>query len=771
MNLLQTQLPILPNDPELFSSLNQNRKETPDNNKQYISIIPCLFEVILRQYSKELSPRDIVFFSQVLALYQSTLSKGKESIIYSSEKIAGLLGYKSKNKSNMRSIALRITKKLEQIGLLQVTRGKTKKGTDKINEIIPMLPDDLYEYIKYEPDKHNGDSSRLANESNLEHILRTKLYVPITIEFAKSLFDNPMSNKYKLFFFNCVITAYKNYRINGNLSFAATSRELIQKNNISKRTLFNILQYIKNQAPDFFITAEHKYTNSDDIDSNRYDKSIFTISINPLVIPNCQIEAADSKKSTEKPYTYTASETGVQICKPSSANLYAIIIKNKEKRISIKNIDYINEQTNENNLDSPPTLEQTSNIWHLENELCSFPSKFYKNSIKDVIDTSPSSSNIHSELGSRTINDDITKERNKRNRVFCNATDKTRDTAIRTETNTTIKKTAVESNAKANKVKRYDQNKTLKCYYPLTKGEVCSINWDSGREFSTNFANQLMLKLISKFPENKFATKNHMKKYMTKAFKYELHQGPLVNHETFRLSYNLNNNATKNNNEPDLKTIERFLTEVENSYDTSYEMQLKRKIAGLLENKKAYEILINSYFSYCDSVFSIEFRNKIVLTTRKEEILKNAIKSVYGNDIDIQIINPNEINDKFNSISETNKNNSIFNSFKRNNLSLRESKDKSSDETNQYPLRAVDKNSSWYKIRKGLIEELGLDIDKAWFSKLIAEENLDTKTLILKAPTNFMRDWISGKYGYVIRRLSNEFNFQFVEYSYDDNSL
>lgn len=761
MNLLSTQLPILPNHPEAFSSLEQNSKKlTTLDHKQYISIIPCLFEVILRKYSKELSPRDIVFFSQVLALYQSALSKGKESIVYSSEKIAGLLGYKAKNKNNMRSIALRIIKKLEQIGLLRVTRGKTKKGTDKINEIIPMLPDDLYEYIKYEPDKHNGDSSRLANESNLEHILRTKLYVPITIEFAKSLFNNPMSNKYKLFFFNCVITAYKNYRINGNLSFAATSCELMQKNNISKRTLFNILQYIKNQAPDFFITAEHKYINSDDIDSNRYDKSIFTISINPLVIPNCQIEAADSKKSTEKPYTYIGSETGVQICNPSSANLYAIIKKNKEKRISIKNIDNINEQIGTNNLNNPPTLEQTSNIWHLENELCSFSSKFYKNSIKDIIDASPSSSNIYSEPGSRTTNDDPAKERNKRNRVFYNDTDKTRDTAIRTatepvgtETNTTIKKTATESNAKANRVKRYDPNRILKCYYPLTKGEVCSINWDSGREFSTNFANQLMLKLISKFPENKFPTRTHMKKYMTKAFKYELHQGPLVNHETFRLSYNLNNNATKSNNEPDLKTIEKFLTEVENNYDTSYEMQLKRKIAGLFENRKAYEILLNSGFSYLNGVFSIEFRNKLVLIIREEEILKNAIKSVYGDDIDIQIILSNA------SICNKSKADRVHNNY------FKPKKELSVGAEGYKSLSSINETTSWYFIRQGLIKELGYEIDKAWFSKARVKEDKEMKTLTLSMPTKFMADWLNSRYGHIIYRFATSLGFKFIEYT------
>ncbi|MCC8371085.1 MAG: hypothetical protein LN566_07200, partial [Rickettsia endosymbiont of Stiretrus anchorago] len=118
------------------------------------------------------------------------------------------------------------------------------------------------------------------------------------------------------------------------------------------------------QYPDYFIEVNHNYGKSDDIDSNRYDKSIFVISLNPIVIPQSflnknnlavQKEIDQTKKveyesidntalaadnETAKPDTYQLSKTGVQIWKPSSANLEAhnnkdIIIKESNKNIDI----------------------------------------------------------------------------------------------------------------------------------------------------------------------------------------------------------------------------------------------------------------------------------------------------------------------------------------------------------------------------------------------------------------------------------------------------
>ncbi|WP_017208725.1 hypothetical protein [Rickettsia australis] len=149
--ITKLQLPILPTNPEAFRDYTQqqyNQELTLADNRNYISIIPCLFAAIVREYSDKLLPIDIIYFFQILPLYSSALSKNAEEIIYSSEKLARILGYTNKEASNMRSTILGITKKLEQAGLLQVHRSKNKNGSDKVNKIIPILPDLLYDKIK-----------------------------------------------------------------------------------------------------------------------------------------------------------------------------------------------------------------------------------------------------------------------------------------------------------------------------------------------------------------------------------------------------------------------------------------------------------------------------------------------------------------------------------------------------------------------------------------------------------------------------------------------
>ncbi|WP_341749484.1 MULTISPECIES: DnaA N-terminal domain-containing protein [unclassified Candidatus Tisiphia] len=77
-------------------------------------------------------------------------------------------------------------------------------------------------------------------------------------------------------------------------------------------------------------------------------------------------------------------------------------------------------------------------------------------------------------------------------------------------------------------------------------------------------------------------------------------------------------------------------------------------------------------------------------------------------------------------------------------------------------LEELDKSSTWYKVRRELKKQLGEFVDKVWFSKLRVEENIDKKILTLYAPSNFTRDWINNKYGYVVRQLSKELGYQEV---------
>jgi len=76
---------------------------------------------------------------------------------------------------------------------------------------------------------------------------------------------------------------------------------------------------------------------------------------------------------------------------------------------------------------------------------------------------------------------------------------------------------------------------------------------------------------------------------MIKTLKGENHQGPLVTHPTFMFSGNIG--KEKKN----LLKYEKYLSEIENSFDTSKEMSVKKKIAGRFNSDVAYKILTTQW--------------------------------------------------------------------------------------------------------------------------------------------------------------------------------
>lgn len=747
--ITKLQLPILPTNPEVFRDYTQqqyNQELTLAENRNYISIIPCLFEAIVREYSDKLLPIDIIYFFQILPLYSSALSKNAEEIIYSSEKLARILGYTNKEASNMRSTILGITKKLEQAGFLQVHRSKNKNGSDKVNKIVPILPNHLYEKIKYESSNSNVDSKRLTNESNLQHIMRTKLFVPITLTFIQNLFKDSMTPKHKLFYLNCIITAYKNYQITGQFSFASTSQELTKSNNISRGTLTKIFAYIRKQESDFFIKVKHTYTKSDDPDDNRYDKSIFIISINPFVIPYSFIKNTDYKvalefsdtkyldvgNETKKPDTYQCSEAACQKTMPSMLKNNAYNNKEIVIKESNKNID-----ENKNNQIKPQTFLKTSNSQHLESKQSSLSSKSLKNSVKAFIDALPSPSNNNAENASRRIKDVP--------RIINENLSRINKINITNNCNTVIaKKTATQAKA-INDSKQKD----FRYFYPISEKDANMLNFKANREFSTNFTNQLLLKLYIKDPEKRFKNKFTFSSYMIKALKHEHHQGPLVNNPSFRFSCNIDEQEKR------VLECEQYLSKVESSSDTCKISQVKKKIAGRFSSEISHFILTTAQFieSRGGDILTILLPENLALSKMQREILTSEVCSVYGNNncyldsvkTGLKISNATGNKEEIQSASTS---------------------EPSCSNPRSTPLSSLKQDSVWHQVRQALVLQYGNDIDAAWFSKVVASECKETSLLLLTMPTRFMADWLKNHYGYAISRISGTFSFKYIEYNY-----
>ena len=130
-------------------------------------------------------------------------------------------------------------------------------------------------------------------------------------------------------------------------------------------------------------------------------------------------------------------------------------------------------------------------------------------------------------------------------------------------------------------------SKALSEYHPLSSEDVGHLQAKSGREFDTNFVNQLLLKVSKKYPDRLFYGKKSVLSYMAKLLTFELRDAVQVSNGNFTFVCN---------QDQELRTQEQYLAEVENSRDTSYEAQARKKIAGVFPREMAYRLLHASTF-------------------------------------------------------------------------------------------------------------------------------------------------------------------------------
>jgi hypothetical protein len=238
--------------------------------------------------------------------------------------------------------------------------------------------------------------------------------------------------------------------------------------------------------------------------------------------------------------------------------------------------------------------------------------------------------------------------------------------------------------------------------------------------------------------------------YMTKAFLNEKHQGPLVNHNTFRFVSNDEESRQE-------RGMQKYLSEVESNLDTSQISQLRRKISARFEEKIAYGLLIKCKFNYLQSedTLQVYLASCVNLTESHKQLLANEIKSVYG-EVEIKYEKPNSFNS--NNSSFNFKNPRRLDNPKSQAIAAAAYKDINSEGNQKNAdrldgeiyLEELDHRSAWYKIRKEIRNNLGRGVDRSWFSKLTSCEKKEEGKILLKAPTAFIRDWINNNYGSVI---------------------
>jgi len=284
---------------------------------------------------------------------------------------------------------------------------------------------------------------------------------------------------------------------------------------------------------------------------------------------------------------------------------------------------------------------------------------------------------------------------------------------------------------------QYPQTKNLAEHHPLTSADCSDLQSRSGRDFTLNAMNEILLALSNKPKESahEFPSKEAFLAYMSKIYRYEKRDAV----ETSRLNYQIKANMTESDviEQTNFAQREKFLDKIETEaiMHVCLENQLKAKLVGRLEQAKAYQLLSSfKRFEVVGDIMQIHLNKRLELTENDKEIILSQVQAVYStaSGINVECIDTIEF---------------IFSE------KVRDVKRQCSIQTN-YQKESVElPKGVWGNIRKALIVEYGEDVDRNWFSKLTATVDDINKNITLKAENGMTKDWIVGNYKDILERI------------------
>lgn len=300
------------------------------------------------------------------------------------------------------------------------------------------------------------------------------------------------------------------------------------------------------------------------------------------------------------------------------------------------------------------------------------------------------------------------------------------------------KHTNSERRARVYHFKQYSEHQNLAYHYPLTKEDNTKLQSLSGRDFSLNAMNEILLDM-SKRRDNKFCSKAQFMAYFGKCLRFEMRDAEKTSNDNFYIKRNV---TPINQKEIDKeKQIEQYLAEVEQKAITHVcpENQLKARIANIFKPLRSYELLSNiKDFAVIGSIVKIYLRADYQLSGHEKDVVLSQVKSIYStHEVNIESVEYLVEN----SCRQINGQNELW--------------------TKGTPIMPTLQQGIWGYISRQLIEIYGIHIYNNWFSKLTPIIDNQAKTIGLKAPNSFIQEEVIKRYGDVIRKVTSSFSLEF----------
>jgi len=292
------------------------------------------------------------------------------------------------------------------------------------------------------------------------------------------------------------------------------------------------------------------------------------------------------------------------------------------------------------------------------------------------------------------------------------------------------KPTNTEPKARVYHFNQYKEPQDLSYHYPLTKEDCVKLQSLSGRDFSLQTINEILLDM-SKRLDNRFCSKAQFIAYFGKCLRFEMRDAIKTGNDNFHIKANI---TLINQKEIDReKQIEQYLAKIEQQAIAYVcpENQLKARLANVLAPLRSYELLSNiKDFVIVGSVLRIYLRTDCNLSQYEKGFVLSQVHSIYStSELDIESVEY-VVENVCNSVNG------------RNGLQIK-----------QPLVKPILQEDLWGDICQQLIQIYNIHVYNNWFSKIIPIIDKDAKTMELKAPNSFIQEEIIKRYGDTIKRL------------------
>jgi hypothetical protein len=261
--------------------------------------------------------------------------------------------------------------------------------------------------------------------------------------------------------------------------------------------------------------------------------------------------------------------------------------------------------------------------------------------------------------------------------------------------------------------------------------------------------NEILQDMARRLTDRFFKSRKAFLNYMGKVFTYEKRQPEKVNNDNFRIR----NNMTED--EISFEAKEQYLTEIENNPEVSPQQRFKKLIAAVLSQDKAYNLL-KAYKSINvrEGVIILNLDKHMELSKTDEEIILKQAQSTHDR------ISFDEAGSKFISKLQI-----VTPDAKEKSLSDYEFSNPGIPSKNNQTVNTQQElqisGDIWATVRSKFIDLVpqGELLDQHWISKLEASIDASSRKLTLKAPSSFIKDWVSDNYMHHIVRLAGGMGF------------